>query len=159
MPTIASGLPCPDFALPEADGGTVTRDGLKGSPFVLFFFPKVDTSGCTTEALDFTRLRADFEHAGVKVFGVSPDPLKKQCRFRDKHGLGVGLLADEERSLLEAFGVWVEKSMYGRKYMGVERTTVLVDAAGDVLQVWPKVSVSGHADEVLKAAQAATTAR
>ena len=95
----------------------------------------------------------------MKVFGVSPDPLKKQCRFRDKHELGVGLLADEERSLIEAVGVWVEKSMYGRKYMGVERTTVLVDASGSVSQVWPKVSVTGHADEVLKAARSATASR
>jgi peroxiredoxin Q/BCP len=157
LPTISTGSPCPDFTLPDDSGKTVTLSALAGRPFVLFFYPKDDTSGCTLEAIDFTRLKPDFDTLGVAVLGVSPDPVKKHGKFRDKHGLTVPLLADEEKSLLGAFGVWVEKSMYGKTYMGVERSTVLVDAEGKIVRLWPKVKVPGHADEVLAAARALVT--
>lgn len=152
--TLAAGDPCPEFSLPDDRGETVSLADLKGSPFVLFFYPKADTSGCTTESLDFSRLQPGFEEVGVTVAGVSPDPVKKLAKFRDKHELGVRLLADEEKILLQAFGIWVEKSMYGRKYMGVERTTALVNADGVIQRIWPKVKVPGHAEEVLAAARA-----
>jgi peroxiredoxin Q/BCP len=154
LSTLSIGSPCPDFQLPDDRGQTVAKADLSGRSFVLFFYPKDDTSGCTQEAIDFTRLKAEFAAAGVEVLGVSPDPVKKHGKFRDKHELGVRLLSDEEKVLLEAAGVWVTKSMYGRSYMGVERTTVLVDAAGTVVEVWAKVKVPGHADEVLAAARA-----
>ncbi|MBP0617080.1 thioredoxin-dependent thiol peroxidase [Jiella mangrovi] len=151
--SISAGDKCPDFTLPDDRGEMVSLDELKTKPFVLYFYPKDDTSGCTREAVDFSALSKDFEAAGVAVFGVSPDPVKKHEKFRDKHELTVRLLSDEEKSLLESFGVWVEKSMYGRKYMGVERTTALIDAGGTVARVWPKVKVPGHAEEVLQAAR------
>lgn len=154
MSTIEEGATCPDFALPDDRGETVTRDALAGAPFVLYFYPKDDTSGCTQEAIDFTRLVPDFATLGIPVLGVSPDPVKKHGKFRDKHELTVRLLSDEEKILLSAFGVWTEKSMYGRKYMGVERTTALIGADGRVAKLWPKVKVPGHADEVLAAARA-----
>ena len=147
------GKPCPQFSLPDDRGETVSLSDLKGKPFVLYFYPKDDTSGCTLEAVDFTRLKDDFDKAGVVVFGVSPDPVKKHGKFRDKHDLAVRLLSDEEKALLSAFGVWVEKSMYGRTYMGVERTTALIGADGRIARLWPKVKVPGHAEEVLAAAR------
>ncbi|WP_062116483.1 peroxiredoxin [Aureimonas sp. AU40] len=148
------GQNCPDFELPESDGQLVSKASLKGRPFVLYFYPKDDTSGCTTEAIEFTALIEAFAALGVEVFGVSPDSVSKHCRFRDKHGLKVGLLADEEKTLLQAFGVWVEKSMYGRKYLGVERTTALIDREGKIAKVWEKVKAGGHAKEVLDVAKA-----
>lgn len=154
MATIREGDPCPDFTLPDAEGGTVSLEALRGKPFVLYFYPKADTPGCTTQAIDFSALAGEFEKIGVPVLGVSPDPSKKHVKFRDKHDLSVRLLSDEEKHLLEAFGVWVEKSMYGRTYMGVERTTALVGEDGRVRRLWPKVSVAGHAAEVLDAARA-----
>ncbi|BDA84512.1 peroxiredoxin [Aureimonas sp. SA4125] len=150
---ISTGSPCPDFTLPDDSGSSVGLADLSGKPFVLFFYPKDDTSGCTQEAIDFTRLKTDFDALGVALIGVSPDPVKKHVKFRDKHALTVRLLSDEEKSLLGAFGVWVEKSMYGKSYMGVERTTVLVDASGTIVRLWPKVKVPGHAEEVLAAAR------
>ncbi|RIY03735.1 peroxiredoxin [Aureimonas flava] len=153
MANLTAGQAFPDFDLPADDGGRVASGQLRGRPFVAFFYPKDDTSGCTLEALDFTALAPDFAAAGVPVYGVSPDPVDKHCRFRDKHGLAVPLLADTERTLLEAAGVWVQKSMYGKTYMGVERTTVLVDGEGVVRRVWPKVKVDGHAREVLDEAR------
>ncbi len=153
-----AGQECPDFDLPESSGARVTKASLKGHPFVLYFYPKDDTSGCTTEAIEFTALVEEFAALGTKVFGVSPDQIEKHCRFRDKHGLKVLLLADEEKTLLTDFGVWVEKSMYGRRYMGVERTTALIDADGRVVMVWEKVKARGHAKEVLKAATALRSA-
>lgn len=154
MSMIEEGAACPNFELPDDAGATVTRDGLAGAPFVLYFYPKDDTSGCTQEAIDFSRLAPEFGALGIPVLGVSPDPVKKHGKFRDKHDLAVRLLSDEEKVLLSAFGVWTEKSMYGRKYMGVERTTALVGADGRIATLWPKVKVPGHAEEVLAAARA-----
>jgi thioredoxin-dependent peroxiredoxin len=152
---IAIGERCPDFSLPDDRGGTVTLGDFAGKPLVLFFYPKDDTTGCTQEAVEFSALRGAFDEAGVALLGVSPDPVKSHAKFRDKHGLAVRLLSDEVKTLLEACGVWVEKSMYGRRYMGVERTTVLVDENGRVAAVWPKVKVPGHAEEVLTVAKSA----
>lgn len=154
MTNLAPGVPCPTFDLPDADGGRANLASLSGHPFVLYFYPKDDTSGCTLEAIEFTGLIERFDAIGVPVLGVSPDPVKAHCKFRDKHGLRVRLLSDEEKGFLEACGVWVEKSMYGRTYMGVERTTALVDAGGRVAEVWSKVKVPGHAEVVLASATA-----
>jgi len=144
---IEPGQPFPTFTLQDQDGNTVTSDSLRGARVIYYFYPKDDTSGCTQEACEFRDGLPKF--TGAKVFGVSPDPVKSHKKFADKHGLTFPLLADPEKTLLEAVGVWVEKSMYGRKYMGVERTTVLVDADGIVKKVWNKVKVPGHAAEVL----------
>ncbi len=154
MPTIAEGDPVPDFDLATDGGGRLSRASLAGRPFVLFVYPKADTPGCTVEANDFTRLAAEFEALGVALVGVSPDPVRALAKFRAKHGLGVGLASDEGQDLLGALGVWVEKSMYGKAYMGAERTTLLADGEGRVVRLWPKVSVPGHAEEVLEAARA-----
>jgi len=143
----------PNFTLPCDDGENVTLSDLRGFQVVLYFYPKDDTSGCTVEALDFTAHMAQFEAANTRVFGISPDNVASHCKFKDKHALTVPLLADEEKTTLQAYGVWVEKSMYGRKYMGVERTTYLIDAQGKIAQIWRKVSVLSHAEAVLKAAQ------
>ncbi len=145
------GSPAPDFDLPTDGGGRIRLSEMKGRPVVVYFYPKDDTSGCTKEAIDFTALLPEFEKRGAVVVGISPDPVKAHEKFRAKHALGVTLASDEERSVLEAWGVWVEKSMYGRKYMGVERATVLVDAEGKVAAIWRKVKVTGHAAAVLKA--------
>ncbi|SJZ57111.1 peroxiredoxin [Consotaella salsifontis] len=157
MATLAVGEQCPDFSLPDDAGQTRSLAEFSGRPFVLYFYPKDDTSGCTAEALQFTALAADFAAIGVPVLGVSPDSVKKHCRFRDKHSLAVSLLSDEDKSLIAAFGVWVEKSMYGRKYMGVERTTALIGKDGRIARLWPKVSVPGHGAEVLEAARELAT--
>lgn len=148
---LAVGAPAPDFSLPDHAGETVRLASFAGKALVLYFYPKDDTSGCTAEAIDFNGKAAAFAKAGAAILGVSPDPVKSHAKFRAKHGLGIPLLADEEKTLLGAYGVWVEKSMYGKKYMGVERTTVLVDKAGKIAKVWPKVKVPGHVDEVLAA--------
>lgn len=152
--TIETGTEVPDFELPT-DGGDVFRlSALAGKPVVLFFYPKDDTSGCTTEARDFTRLATDFRSAGVAVLGISPDSIEKHKKFKTKHALDVRLAADEDHAVAERFGVWVEKSMYGRKYMGIERSTFLIDSRGRIAQTWRKVRVPGHADAVLAAARA-----
>ena len=152
--TIETGTEVPDFELPT-DGGDVFRlSALAGKPVVLFFYPKDDTSGCTTEARDFTRLATDFRSAGVAVLGISPDSIEKHKKFKTKHALDVRLAADEDHAVAERFGVWVEKSMYGRKYMGIERSTFLIDGRGRIAQTWRKVRVPGHADAVLAAARA-----
>lgn len=145
------GDTAPDFDLATDGGGRVRLSEMKGKPVVVYFYPKDDTSGCTKEAQEFTALLPEFEKRGAVVIGISPDGVKAHEKFRAKYELGVTLASDEDKSVLEAWGVWVEKSMYGRKYMGVERTTVLVDAAGKVAAVWPKVKVAGHAAAVLKA--------
>lgn len=148
---IEAGQDFPDFSLADQTGKVWTKNDLKGAPAVLYFYPKDDTSGCTVEACEFRDQMPQFE--GVRVFGVSPDPEKSHKKFVDKFTLAFPLLADPEKSLLEATGVWVEKSMYGKKYMGVERTTVLIDADGKVVKVWNKVKPAGHAAEVLAAAK------
>lgn len=151
---VEEGKKAPDFELPSDAGDTVKLGKLKGRPVVLYFYPKDDTSGCTTEAKDFTVLAPQFEKAGVTVLGVSPDSCASHAKFRKKHALAVTLLADEEKKAAEAYGVWVEKSMYGKKYMGIERSTFLIDKAGKVARAWRKVKVPGHAEEVLAAAKA-----
>ncbi len=152
MPAI--GAKAPDFQLEKDGGGKAKLADFKGRKLVLYFYPKDDTSGCTTEALDFTALAKDFDKAGATVVGVSPDSAAKHDKFKAKHGLAVTLLSDESTAMLEAWGVWKEKSMYGKKYMGVERTTFLIDGKGVVREVWPKVKVPGHAKAVLEAAKA-----
>lgn len=147
------GEKAPDFLLPADGGREIALKSYAGQKLVLYFYPKDDTSGCTQEAIDFNGLRKAFEKAGTAILGVSPDPVKKHDKFKAKYELEFPLLSDEQKDMLEAYGVWVEKSMYGRKYMGVERTTVLIAADGTIAQVWPKVKVPGHAAEVLAAAQ------
>lgn len=154
MTELSPGQDAPQFELPRDGGGTLTLSALRGKAVVLYFYPKDDTSGCTAEAIDFSALKADFEKAGAVVIGMSPDSAKKHDKFKAKHGLSVDLVADEERKAIEAYGVWAEKSMYGRKYMGVERTTFLIDRDGKIAKVWPKVKVPGHAAEVLEAVRA-----
>ncbi|RFC66393.1 thioredoxin-dependent thiol peroxidase [Fulvimarina endophytica] len=154
--SLTEGSALPDFSLPDESGTPVSLADLKGSPFVLYFYPKDDTSGCTSEAVAFTAMKSEFDAIGVAVLGISPDPVKKHVKFKEKHDLDVRLLSDEEKTFLEACGVWVEKSMYGKTYMGVERTTVLVDDKGTVARLWPKVKVPGHAEAVLSAARELT---
>jgi peroxiredoxin Q/BCP len=148
------GAPAPAFRLPADGGITLSLSDYKNKKLVLFFYPKADTPGCTTEAKDFSRLNADFATAGVAVVGVSADPVKKQNAFKAKHKLTTPLASDETHAMLEAYGVWAEKSMYGKTYMGINRTTFLIDAGGRIARIWPKVKVSGHAEEVLAAAKA-----
>jgi peroxiredoxin Q/BCP len=144
----------PDFTLPIDGGGEVTLSSMRGKKVVLYFYPKDDTSGCTKEACDFREKISEFTKAGAVVLGMSPDSVKKHNKFKAKYDLPFSLVADEEKTALEAFGVWVEKSMYGRKYMGVERSTFLIDVDGSILSVWRKVKVPGHVDAVLDALQA-----
>lgn len=144
----------PNVALKDADGVDFTLDRYRGKALVVYFYPKADTPGCTNEAKDFTELAPDFASLGVPVIGVSKDKPAKLRKFADKYGLSVTLASDEPGDACEAFGTWVEKSLYGRKYMGIERATFLVDAAGKIAHVWPKVKVKGHAAEVLEAAKA-----
>jgi len=151
---IAEGATAPDFTLPRDGGTEVTLSSFRPGKVVLYFYPKDDTPGCTLEAQDFTARLANFAAAGTTVIGVSKDSVKAHDKFCKKHGLGVILASDEAGHTCEDYGVWVEKSMYGKTYMGVERTTVLIDGAGKVARVWNKVSVKGHADEVLAAAKA-----
>ena len=151
---LAPGTKAPGFTLPRDGGGEVSLASLAGKKVVLYFYPKDDTSGCTREAVDFTAQAKAFESAGAQVVGVSPDSVASHDKFIKKHALGIPLLSDESRSMLEAYGVWVQKSMYGRTYMGVERTTVLIDASGKIARVWNKVKVDGHVNEVLAATKA-----
>ncbi len=148
------GAPAPDFCLPRDGGATLSLSDYKNKKLVLFFYPKADTSGCTIEAKDFSRLNADFARAGVAVVGVSADPVKKQDAFKAKHQLTTPLASDETHAMLEAYGVWAQKSMYGKTYMGINRTTLLIGDDGRIARVWPKVKVAGHAEEVLAAAKA-----
>ena len=150
---LETGKKAPSFDLPSDGDGRIKLSALKGQKVVLYFYPKDDTSGCTQEAIDFNGLRKQFEKANTVIIGVSPDSVKSHDKFKAKHELDFELVSDESKTMLEAYGVWVEKSMYGRKYMGVERTTVLIDDAGKIAQVWNKVKVPGHAKEVLAAAK------
>ncbi|MCP1197839.1 peroxiredoxin [Notoacmeibacter sp. MSK16QG-6] len=149
------GDTAPDFTLPTDGGADFSLAEHRGKKVVLFFYPKDDTSGCTAEALAFTALKDEFSGHGAVVVGISPDNVKKHAKFRDKHELDVILASDEEKKVLETYGVWVEKSMYGRKYMGVQRSTVLVGEDGTVLESWWKVKVPGHAEAVLAAVESA----
>lgn len=151
---LSQGALAPDFDLPASGGGRIALAALKGHKVVLYFYPKDNTSGCTLEAQGFNTLLPDFEAAEARIIGMSPDPVKSHDKFCGKYGLAFPLASDEEKDVLGAYGVWVEKSMYGRKYMGVERTTVLIDREGRIARIWPKVKVPGHAEEVLAAARA-----
>lgn len=145
----------PDIALEKPEGGAVKVSDFKGSKLVLFFYPKDDTPGCTTENKDFSALAGEFAEAGIALLGISKDPPKKHAKFIEKHALSAPLASDPETDgLADALGIWTEKSMYGRTYMGMERTTYLVDADGKIARVWRKVKVKGHAEEVLAAAKA-----
>jgi peroxiredoxin Q/BCP len=148
------GQKAPPFSLPATGDGPVNLDRLRGRKAVIYFYPKDDTSGCTRQAQEFQALKPEFTAADTEIIGVSADPLASHEKFQTKYGLDFTLASDEERSMLEAYGVWVEKSMYGRKYMGIERTTLLIDREGTIVQVWPSVKVPGHAQEVLAAAKA-----
>ncbi|MCW2307422.1 thioredoxin-dependent thiol peroxidase [Rhodobium gokarnense] len=154
MSDITEGAKAPDFDLPTDGGGRVKLSDLQGKTVVVYFYPKDDTSGCTKEAIAFTELAGEFEKAGAVVIGISPDSAAKHDKFKAKHELSVMLAADEDKATIEAYGVWVEKSMYGKKYMGVERSTFLIDGGGKVARVWRKVKVAGHAEAVLDAAKA-----
>lgn len=148
-----AGDEAPNFVLTADDGGRVELASLRGRRAVLYFYPKNDTSGCTAEAKDFSRLARAFEEAGAVVIGISPDGVDSHKRFKAKHGLDLRLAADTAKTAAAAYGVWAEKSMYGKTYMGVERSTFLIDGAGKVLKSWRKVSVPGHAEAVLSAAR------
>ena len=152
---LKEGFLAPDLRLLLGAGGEVSLAGLRGRKVVVYFYPKDSTPGCTTEALEFNSLKPEFDAAGVTVIGVSPDAVGSHQKFAAKHGLDLALAADPELTTLEAWGVWVEKSMYGRKYMGVGRTTVLIGADGKVIRIWRKVKPAGHAADVLAAARAA----
>lgn len=147
------GSEAPDFVLPGDGGSEIRLSDFRGKTVVLFFYPKDNTSGCTVEAIDFTALKPEFDVIDVVVLGMSPDSPKSHDKFKTKHGLTVGLVSDQEKETLQAYGVWVEKSMYGRKYMGVERSTFLIDPEGHIAEVWRKVKVPGHAQAVLEAAK------
>lgn len=153
MTDITEGSKAPAFDMATADGGRVSSAGLAGKPYVLYFYPKADTPGCTNEARDFSEQIDAFAAAGATVIGVSRDPVKKLDRFKAKYDLKVVLASDEPEDVTEAWGVWVEKKLYGREYMGIERATFLIDGTGAVRRVWRKVSVKGHAAEVLTAVQ------
>ena len=150
---LEESMPAPDFHLPTNKGGNVQLSALRGKHVVVYFYPKDNTPGCTTEALDFTALSEAFDKADTSVIGISPDSVQKHDNFAQKHNLTIRLAADEERKTIEAYGVWVEKKNYGKTYMGVERSTFLIDADGNIAKIWRKVRVKDHAQKVLEAAQ------
>src|SRR5262245_46750819 len=150
---LAVGAKAPAFSLPRDGGGTVSLRDFKGRKLVVFFYPRANTPGCTKEAIDFSRLQKQFQKSGTEVLGVSADSVKAQDAFKTKHKLTPALLSDETHAMLEAYSAWGEKSMYGKRFMGIIRTTVLIDGEGRVARIWPKVKVDGHAAEVLAAAQ------
>jgi len=154
MADIERGHPAPDFDMETDGGGRVRLSDLRGKTVVLYFYPKDDTPGCTKEAIAFTGLKDAFEAEGAVIVGVSPDPVAKHDKFKAKHDLSVMLAADTDNAVAEAYGVWVEKNMYGKKYMGVERATFLIDAQGNLAEAWRKVKVPGHAEAVLEAVKA-----
>ncbi len=147
------GDAAPDFELESDGGGLIRLRDLKGKPVVVYFYPKDDTSGCTKQAIAFTEKAPQFSSAGTRIIGISPDTVASHDKFKSKHKLGIQLAADTEKVVAQAYGVWVEKSMYGRKYMGVERSTFLVDENGKVARIWRKVRVPGHVEEVLEVVQ------
>lgn len=148
---IEVGQTAPAFTAPRDGGDMVSLSDYAGKKVVLYFYPRDDTSGCTKEAIEFTGLSDEFDQANTVVIGVSKDSVKKHDKFRDKHELGVVLVSDEETSICEDYGVWKEKAMYGKTYMGIERTTFLIDGNGKILHIWPKVKAAGHAEAVLEA--------
>jgi thioredoxin-dependent peroxiredoxin len=150
---LVAGAKAPAFTLPGDGGTTVALKDFKGRKLVLYFYPKADTPGCTKESIAFSSARAAFAKAGTDILGVSADPVKAQDKFKSKHKLTIALGSDESKEMLQAYGAWGEKSMYGRKYMGVIRKTFLIDGDGRIARIWPKVSVPGHAEEVLEAAR------
>jgi len=150
----AEGAKAPAFSLPRDGGGTVALSDFSGKKLVLFFYPRADTPGCTREAIDFTRLAGDFAESHTEVLGVSADPPSAQEAFRDKHRLKTPLVSDEQHRMLEAYGVWGEKSMYGRTFLGIIRSTVLIGPEGRIIRIWRHVKVDGHADEVLSVVRA-----
>jgi peroxiredoxin len=154
--TVAVGDPLPDFALPTDGGGNLAKADLAGAPFVLYLYPKDDTSGCTKEANAFKALHDEFAQLGVRVVGLSKDPVKSHDKFKAKHELNFPLLSDESGEFVEALGAWVEKSMYGKSYMGIDRSTFLVGPDGTIREIWRKVKVPGHAEAVLAAARTLT---
>jgi len=151
---LKEGDKAPAFELARDGGGSVSLKSLAGKKIVLYFYPKDDTTGCTKEAIDFSGLKKSFARAGAEVIGVSPDSVKSHDKFKTKHDLDLTLLSDETKKMLADYGVWAEKSMYGRKYMGVVRTTFLIDGKGRIAHIWDKVKVAGHAEEVLAAVKA-----
>lgn len=156
MTVFDKGMKAPDFELPRDGGGMLRLSQLAGKPVVLFFYPKDDTSGCTAEAIAFSQMKPHFDALGVEVIGISPDSPKSHDKFKQKHELTVTLVSDTEKTTLQEYGVWTEKSMYGRRYMGVERTTFLLEPDGRIAEIWRKVKVPGHAEAVLEAARALT---
>jgi len=152
--SLTEGQDAPAFSLPATGGRTVSLESLHGKPFVLYFYPRADTPGCTKEACAFESGLPDFSSLGVTIIGVSKDSMKALEKFAEKYTLTFPLASDPATTTIDAYGAWLEKSMYGKKYMGIERSTVLVDAAGKVAKMWPKVKVEGHAADVLKAVQA-----
>lgn len=154
MKGLEIGDAIPRVTLSDADGAMIDLAAMAGAPLIVYFYPKADTPGCTVEAQDFTRLAPDFAHLGAHVLAVSRDAAAKLCKFRDKYSLTVRLASDEDGTVCEAFGTWVEKQNYGRTYMGIERSTFLFDAEGKLAKIWRKVRVKGHADAVLEAAKA-----
>jgi peroxiredoxin Q/BCP len=153
--SLSDGDAAPDFQMPATGGRTVSLEGYKGKPFILYFYPKADTPGCTKEACAFQEAMPKLEKIGLDVVGVSPDKIKPIEKFAAKYGLTFPLASDEDHAVAERYATWVEKSMYGRKYMGMERSTFLIGSDGKVIKAWRKVSVTGHADDVMKAAQTA----
>jgi peroxiredoxin Q/BCP len=153
-PKVAVGNKAPGFRLARDGGGEVSLAEFKGRKLVLYFYPKADTPGCTVEAKDFSRLSPAFARAGTSILGVSADPVAKQDRFKAKHDLSIALGSDETHKMLEAYGVWAKKSMYGRSYMGILRNTYLIGPDAKIAQIWEKARVTGHAEEVLAAAKA-----
>jgi len=148
------GAKAPAFTLPRDGGGTISLADFAGRKLVLYFYPRADTSGCTREAIDFSRHKAAFNRADADIVGISADPVPAQDAFKKKHKLSIALASDEKHRMLEAYGVWQEKSMYGRKFFGIVRTTFLIGSDQRIAQVWPRVSVDGHAEEVLAAVKA-----
>ena len=148
------GSKAPAFKLPRDGGDNISLSDFKGRKLVIYFYPRADTPGCTRESIDFSKLRPAFDKAGADILGVSADPVKAQDAFKKKHDLTIGLLSDETHQMLEAYGAWGKKSMYGKSFTGVLRSTVLIGPDGRIAQIWPKVKVEGHAAEVLKTAQA-----
>jgi len=151
---LAEGAKAPPFELPSDGGGSISLKDFKGKKLVIYFYPKADTPGCTRESIDFSKLKGEFLKSGTEILGVSADPVTAQDKFKKKHSLKVALLSDETHKMLDAYGVWGKKSMYGKTFMGIVRTTVLIGPDGRIARIWPNVKVDGHAAEVLAATKA-----